>query len=295
MQKLNLFGKRLAFYAFIGLSLVLPVLGQMAYAADFDPQRGHPGFGMLAIANGQTARLNVIVDRNTSRVYPPDPYRVTLYFLNGDGRILTQQSFDLAAQQSAFLDYKAPLLRIGGSQRIRPVVIAEADAETGIMPGFKPVVEVIDNATRRTAYVYPGRHNPPDDIVAHNPPGDYDSSIVGITRGQGVRLNVVNTADIYRSADYPPDPYRVTLSFYGIDGTLLAKTTKSLLPGQAATLNLNADTFKPNQDARLQFRTEVSVEPGPGGIVPCVMPSIEGFNLIDGKTAFLIPMLEQGN
>ena len=287
MQKVNIFGKMLALVALIGLSLTFASFGPAARAADFNPQPDPPGFGMMGVADGQTARLNVTIDLDPTRI-PPDPYRVTLYFLNGDGRILTQQTFSLAVRQSAFLDYAAPRMPLGARQRIRPVAIAEPDAN-GIVPCIKPVVEVINNDTQRNAFVYVGQHNPPSNIVQHNPPAFYDSGVVGIARGQAARLNVVNTSDIYRAAGVPPDPCLVTLSFYGSDGTLLAQTTKTLLPGQAASLDVNAFNFAPNQGARLQVRAVVTVTPGPNGIAPCVMPTIEGFNLADGKTAFLVP------
>ena len=287
MQTLFLLRKALTRCALMVLIMCMSSWSQVAQAADFNPQPDPPGFGMLGVATGQTARLNVNFDRVAGQLYPPDPYRVTLYFLNGDGRILTQQSFSVIVGQSAFLDYAAPLMSSGLRQRIRPIVIVEPDA-SGKTPDFRTGVEVINNDTQRNVFVYPGRHNPPDDKVLYNPPGYYDSGIVGITRGQAVRLNVVNTADIYNPVGYPPDPYRVTLSVYTRDGVLLAQTTKALAPGQAAALDVNASNFVRLDGVRLELHAVVSVTPDANGIVPCVMPTVEGFNVADGKTSFLV-------
>ena len=151
------------------------------------------------------------------------------------------------------------------------------------------MVEVINHDSQPSAFVYPALHSPPSETVMHSPPSEYDSGLVGITRGQGARLNVINTSDIYRPAGVPPDPCRVTLSFYTSEGMLLARVEKNLAPGQAASLELNANEFFSNQGARQQVHAVVTVTPGPGGITPCVMPTLEGFNLADGKTSFLIP------
>lgn len=285
MKKVNLLTKAFTLCALLGL---LFSLSPWAQAADFNPQPDPPGFGMLGLTNGQTARLNVVLDREPGQTVPPDPYRVTLYFLNGDGTILAQQAFSLVIGQAASLDYAAPTLRAGMRLRVRPLVIAEPDSN-GVIPCVRPVTEIINNDTQRSSIVYAGFHNPPADRVFHNPPAFYDSGIAGITRGQVARLNVVNTSDVYRPAGFPPDPCRVTLSFYGSDGTLLAQTTQVLAPGQAAALDLNANNFAPNQGTRLQFRAVVTVAPNANGIAPCVMPTVEGFNLADGKTSFLLP------
>lgn len=282
MQKL-LFKKALTICTLIGIMM------SAALAADFNPQPDPPGFGMFGLATGQTARLNVYVDRATG--IPPFPWQVTLYFLNGDGRVVTEQTFRVIDGESAFLDYTAPLMPLGLRQRLRPIVIVEPDAR-GNRPGFRPVLEVINNDTQRTAFVYSGGHNPPgfhNPPAFHNPPSNYDSGIFGITRGQVVRLNAVNTLDIYNPNSIPPDPYRVTLSFYTREGILLAQVTKLLAPGQAASLDVNAFNFVPNQGVRLELRAVVTVEPDANGIVPCVMPTVEGFNLNDGKTLFLLP------
>lgn len=281
MHQLKCFKKSFALCALLGLMISQSVLA-------FNPQPDPPGFGMIGLAAGQIARLNINLDNPADKIYPPDPYRVTLYFLNGEGRAVTQQSYSVIAGQSAFLDYVAPDMRSGLRLRLRPIVIVEPDAR-GITPDFRSSVEVINNDSQRNAIAYPGLHNPPGYMVLHNPPGFYDSGIVGITRGQAVRLNVVNTSDLYNPAGIPPDPYRVTLSFYTSDGVLLTQIIKALAPGQAASLDVNANGYAPNQGSRLEVHAVVTVAPDANGIVPCVMPTVEGFNTADGKTVFLVP------
>ena len=255
---------------------------QVAHA--FNPQPDPPGFGMFGIANGQTAHLNVKLERLDTKIYSPDPFRVTLYFLNGDGRTLTQQTFAVSAGQSVILDYAPPALPTGLRQRIRPIVIVEPDA-SGVIPDYKAVVEVLDNDTQRNVFVYAGAYRPQVDRIS---PTHYDSGLIGINRGQVARLNVVNTADVFNPVGIPPDPYRVTLSFYTSAGVLLTQITKSLAPGQTALLDVSARNFPSSQDARLEVYAVVSVEPDARGIAPCVMPTVEGFNLVDGKTSFLV-------
>lgn len=303
MPNLILLRKALTVCALIGLMMWAFVGKQTAQAApDIRPQTGMPDFGMFGVTTEQTARLNVSLDRPSSDTVPPDPYRVTLYFLNGKGNVLTQESFMLRAGQAAFLDHAAPSMRHGVREIIRPVVIIDPKFRTIIDPNYKPgfrsVVEVLNHDNQPNVFVYPALHSPPSEtvlhsppseIVLHSPPSEYDSGIVGITRGQVARLNVVNTSDIYRPAGVPPDPCRVTLSFYTSEGILLAQVTRALAPGQAASLDVNANDFLSNRGVRLQLHAVVTVVPGTSGIAPCVMPTVEGIDLNDGQTSFLLP------
>lgn len=281
-MKTLLLKNTLAICAFIGF---LGSISWSSFVFAFNPQPDPPGFGMLGVTTGQVARFHVTLQRVANQIYPPDPFRVTLYFLNGDGRILTQQTFPVTIGQSISLDYVTPFLPTGLRQRIRPIVTVEADAR-GITPGLRSVVEVIDNDTQSNRLVYPGKYSEPG---AHNPPSYYDSGIVGITRGQVARINVVNTLDVFNPSSIPPDPYRVTLSFYSQEGILLSQITRNLAPGQAASLDLNANNFTSNQGRRLEFHAIVTVDRDANGLAPCVMPTVEGFSLADGKTFFLIP------
>jgi hypothetical protein len=117
--------------------------------------------------------------------------------------------------------------------------------------------------------------------VQANPPSEPDRSfgMVGITRGQTLRLNVVNLVSPPPDPDrqYPP-PCRVLLSFRDAqgqpftnsDGQALRRVVE-LQAGESAFLDLNADMFggpSTNADvapgpARLQLRPFVRVLQNP--------------------------------
>ena len=110
---------------------------QRAHAQDFPP--GPPdriSFGMVGIARGQTVRLNVAnVAVPGDRYFPPDPCRVVLAFLNGDGEVLrtsdgqpVQLTVMVEHGHSAFLQISADSLLARGEVRLnfRPVVIVQA-------------------------------------------------------------------------------------------------------------------------------------------------------------------------
>jgi hypothetical protein len=143
-----------------------------------------PAFGMVGIASGQTARLNVFLPATDSQgvQYPPgSPVRIQLSLVNAAGDLAvaspcdprsidclggSQMSVTLAAGQSAFLDVSAEQL-VGalGRAEIRPVVnvyppgppVAPANA---IVATF----ELIDNSTNRTVIF----DHPPSPCRANN-------------------------------------------------------------------------------------------------------------------------------
>src|SRR5436305_1210938 len=87
-----------------------------------------------------------------------------------------------------------------------------------------------------------------------SPPPDPDRSfgMVGITRGQTMRLNVVNLTPPDPNRQFPPDPCRVLLSFRDATGQPFTNSDGqpfrrevSLQSGEAAFLDLNADAFAP--------------------------------------------------
>lgn len=124
--------------------------------------------------------------------------------------------------------------------------------------------------------------------------------MVGMTQGQSIRLNVVNT-DFAREGELPPDPCRVVLTFLDADGHRLRSRDGSIIrramelpPGQAAFLDLNADDLQyPPGPSRLQLRAVVNVLPPPVSDRtelppdPCV-PSVEVFNNANGRTIFAL-------
>ncbi|HSS21689.1 MAG TPA: hypothetical protein VLL54_16570 [Pyrinomonadaceae bacterium] len=129
-----------------------------------------------------------------------------------------------------------------------------------------------------------------------DPPGRYP--IVGIVRGQSIRINASNIAP--SDSNTPPDPCRVRLGFVDADGNPLTNPrtgeavgrTVTLQNGQSAFLHVNADEFSTGDTApgRLQLRPVFrSVTLNPNGQLPpdpCV-PSVEVINNATQRTSFI--------
>lgn len=282
--------------------LVAPTCAALASA--FNPQPDPPGYSMVGIAAGQTARLNVVLtnpgtDRSAppdpcappDPYSPPDPYvppgpsRVRLYVINGDGRVLAEASKALNLCQAGSLEYPAPAgMPAGARQRIRAVVVAEAD-DSGFTPAVKTSLEIVNDETQRTAVLYPGV------TMRHEPAADIDLGLLGVGRGQVVRLNAVNDTDFHNPNRVPPDPYRVTLRLYSADNRLLAERAYDLGPGRAASLDMRGDDVLAGTGSGL-VRAVVHVDADPSGLVPCIMPSAEIFNADTGRTQVLLPAVQ---
>ena len=94
--------------------------------------------------------------------------------------------------------------------------------------------------------------------------------MVGITAGQTIRLNVVNTQPP-PTGDFPPGPSRVVLTFLDADGHRLRHRDGSIIrravelqPEHATFLDLNADDLQyPPGPSRLQLRAVVNAFPPP--------------------------------
>ena len=100
--------------------------------------------------------------------------------------------------------------------------------------------------------------------------------MVGITRGQTMRLNVVNLVTL-SDGQYPPDPCRVVLSFRNAQGQAIKNSDGQIIrrsvelqAGESAFLDLNGDMFggpPPTNDTvaplRVQLRPFVRVLQGP--------------------------------
>ena len=122
--------------------------------------------------------------------------------------------------------------------------------------------------------------------------------MVGITRGQTIRLNVVNSADVPPGPcrtigdDVPPGPcrQRVDLLFMDNTGRTLARSSETLGPGRAAFLDFDGNTIE-RQGIRLELRPLVlTPPPDPDrGIRSFVVASVEVFSSETGKTVFFVP------
>jgi len=145
----------------------------------FDPQPDPPAFGIFGITEGQTARVNVV---NTAEprdgTVPPGPCRVVITFRNAAGGLFTRpdgtplsRTVELGPEQSTFLMLNADNFgrEASGRLQLRPdVKIQQSDPVNGVPPGpCIPTIEVINNATGRTQFVFfpPG---PPTRVVSTN-------------------------------------------------------------------------------------------------------------------------------
>jgi hypothetical protein len=78
----------------------------VAHLKAFNPQPDPPRFGMIGIAEGQTARLNLVnLLSPGAATIPPGPCRAELQFLDGDGTVVASRLVRLEAGRAAFLDF----------------------------------------------------------------------------------------------------------------------------------------------------------------------------------------------
>jgi hypothetical protein len=277
------------------LAFLLSALAVSAARADAQIDIGtYINFGSsVGVARGQVARLTVV----WTRAFPPDPclppgpckthgpFNTTLALLDASGRVVARQSFALVQGRPAALNFAPSEFGAGGRAQLRAQVTVDRDAE-GFIPCIVPSLEVVNIDGSNSTVVNPGT------LVGFNPqpepPGDRDPvfefGFVTEGRGQTMRLNATFTdAD----ADLPPGPCRVTLSFYDGDGRLVLQTVETVELGQTVSLDVPAGELPAN--VRKRLRATVSVEALTGGLIPCVMPSLEVFNADTGKTSLFYP------
>ena len=138
----------------------------------------------------------------------------------------------------------------------------------------------------------------PQTAQAFNPQPDPPGfGMVGITLGQSIRVNVVNTAA--PDPNIPPDPVRVVVNFRNADGELFRNAEGQVIrrvvllnAGQSTSLDLNGDNFGRTADAfgRIQVRPVVQIQqPNGNNAIPPdpIIPSVEVFNNNNGRTQFL--------
>jgi len=137
-----------------------------AHAQDQPPSTGDRiSFGMVGITQGQTARINVanVLTANDPN-FPPGPTRVVLTFLNSDGQLFRNRDGNpirrvamLERGQATFLDLNADDFSVGAAGiHLRAVVTVTPPPvhDRNALPPDPcvPTVEVINNATGRTAF-----------------------------------------------------------------------------------------------------------------------------------------------
>lgn len=278
-----------------GLALLLSALAVSAASAEAQIDIGtYINFGSsVGVARGQVARLTVV----WTRAVPPDPclppgpckthgpFNTTLALIDAGGRVVARQSFALTQGRPAALNFAPSEFGAGGRAQLRAQVTVDRDAE-GFIPCIIPSLEVVNMDGSNSTVVNPGT------LVGFNPqpepPGDrepvFEFGFVTEGRGQTIRLNATFT-DL--EADLPPGPCRVTLSFYDGDGRLVLETVETVELGQTVSLDVPAGELPAT--VRKRLRATVRVEALPGGLAPCVMPSLEVFNADTGKTSLFYP------
>lgn len=121
----------------------------------FNPQPDPPGFGMVGIAQGQTARLNIVNLGNGPSLVPP-PCRAALQFFDDQGNLLAERRVRVEAGNATFLDL-APTFPPGDVVTApRAEIRAAIEFPDGeLPPPCKSTLEVFDNASGRTSIIYP--------------------------------------------------------------------------------------------------------------------------------------------
>jgi hypothetical protein len=125
-------------------------------------------FSAVGVTRGQSLRLNVA--NITPPEVPPDPYRVRLAFMDPDGNVLRDprsgepvgKTMTLQNGQSTSLTLNGDDFVIGDAIatgiQVRPLLLSQEldNSKTNPPDPIAPVLEVVDNATAKTSFLYPG-------------------------------------------------------------------------------------------------------------------------------------------
>ena len=137
----------------IAVALAAGALSQIARA--FNPQPDPPRYGMVGIADGQTARLNIVnlgvPDPTTG--FPPDPCRTRLQFLDADGNVLASRIVAPEMGHSKFLDFTpsfVPINTTGAVAPLRAEIRPVTFTDNELAPPCRVSLEIFDNVTGRT-------------------------------------------------------------------------------------------------------------------------------------------------
>jgi hypothetical protein len=141
----------------VATALILAGTALARTATAFNPQPDPP-FGMIGIAQGQTARLNLVHTGSPTEALLAPPCRARLRFLDADGNVLTRMTAEVAAGHSTFLDYSAAFVGTN-ADAVGPVRAEIRTAVTFLDEQLPPdpcriTVEIFDNATGRTSILY---------------------------------------------------------------------------------------------------------------------------------------------
>ena len=148
--------------AMIGtLGLAAALVGSRVRAQDVPPLVATGQFGAMGAIRGEIVRLSV----SNINLYPPDPCRATLEFVDASGNVLmrpdgtpVRRAVVLAAGESAFIQFNAGALLGRDETRLgfrAAVLVAPPDPDTPPDPCV-PSLEIIDGATAQTRLLSPG-------------------------------------------------------------------------------------------------------------------------------------------
>jgi hypothetical protein len=155
-------------------ALIVTVAGILVWGSGvraFNPQPDPPGFGMIGISYGQTARLSVVNTAGLLSGLPPGPCKVELGFLDDQGRFVrkaggrdgvdasepVRKAGRLEPGQSMTLDLSSNDVMLDGSGRMQ-VRAAWLNAEVGKFPPgpCRASLEMIETMTGRTSFALQG-------------------------------------------------------------------------------------------------------------------------------------------
>jgi hypothetical protein len=235
--------------------------------------------GVVGLVPGQTARLNAT--NAGDGIHPPDPCKVTLMILGGQGQLLagpTSQLLEPGASVSLDLALLAPGPAPIKRTQVRGFVKIEGK-DYSISNPIAATLQILDDSTGSTAVLYPlGRFFLP---TAVSPPQQF--GLVGILPGQTVRLNLVNLGPNL----YPNDSCNVEVVFLDKQGSTLATfpLEEPLAPGAATSFDLNASTFF---DRRTEIQALVTTScPGQNSSPNPTLATLEVFDNLTSRTTVI--------
>src|SRR5579885_253891 len=269
-------------------AVVLVALAASAQA-QIDPFRLITEMSPVGVARGQVARLNVYYHdlfppgpcAQDGACVPPDSFDAVLTFYFADGSVSIQRRLTLTPDKGGSLVFTPTSFGADGRVAVRAEVSVVPDA-SGYQPRVIPSVEVMDAATGQTNVLNPGAlagFNPQPE-----PPGDFNFGLFNVVKGQTARVNV---AFVDAPEGFPPGPCRLAISFYDGDGRLIGQSFQSLDPGKTAQFDYSTAGLPAG--ARQRIRASVHVEAADGGLIPCLMPSLEIFAADTGRSALFVP------
>jgi hypothetical protein len=144
--------RRLAAGSLCALVVAVGALSRSANA--FNPQPDPPRIGMVGIADGQTARLNLVNVSAPDDTLIPPPCRARLQVLDADGNVLAQRRVVVDAGHSAFVDFRPSFMPTNIGDVLGPAraeIRAAVDfADEVFPPPCRASLEIFDNVTGRT-------------------------------------------------------------------------------------------------------------------------------------------------